>query len=73
MQTDVGLQSNQGRARLWLPLAQYKDTDWQRTIGHTWQGNFSKAGIYRDPVADMEIFFAEWPESIDTPKLQFIT
>lgn len=73
LQTDVGLQSNQGRARLWLPLAQYKDTDWQRTIGHTWQGNFSKAGIYRDPVADMEIFFAEWPESIDTPKLQFIT
>lgn len=73
LQTDIGLQSGQGRARLWLPLAQYKDTDWQRTIGHTWQGNFSKTGIYRDPVAEMEIFFAEWPESVETPTLQFIT
>lgn len=73
LQTDIGLQPGQGGARLWLPLAQYKDTDWQRTIGHTWQGNFSKTGIYRDPVAEMEIFFAEWPESADAPALRFIT
>lgn len=27
------------RARLWLPLAQYKDTLWERSLGHTWEAN----------------------------------
>lgn len=46
--------------RLWLPLAQYKDTAWQRSLGHRWRGNFASAGIHRDPVAEMEVFHAEW-------------
>ncbi len=52
-----------GKARIWLPLAQYKDTPWERSLGHRWQGNFESAGIYRDPVAEMEVFYADWSEA----------
>jgi hypothetical protein len=48
---------------VWLPLAQYKDTSWQRSLGHNWQGNFDSAGIYRDPVAEMEVFYADWKDA----------
>lgn len=49
----IALQNLQGKARLWLPLVQYRDTHWERSPDHHWQGNFQTAGIYRDPVADM--------------------
>ncbi len=73
LQTTISLRQSRGNNRLWLPLAQYKDTIWQRTLGHTWHGNFSNAGIYRDPVAEMEVFFAEWPEGTESPRLQFVS
>ena len=66
----IELNNTNGKVRLWMPLAQYKDTLWQRSLGHNWQGNFEAAGIYRDPVAEMEVFYADWPEGIDHPKLQ---
>ena len=62
-----------GKARLWLPLAQYKDTPWARSLGHSWQGNFVSAGIYRDPVAEMEVFFADWAEGTNDPQLQIVS
>jgi len=70
LRSTVNLKGINGKARLWLPLAQYKDTLWERSLGHTWQGNFSSAGIYRDPVAEMEVFFADWPEGVANPQLQ---
>lgn len=73
IQTNIGLKRVNGRARLWLPLAQYKDTLWQRSLSHTWEGNFSSASIYRDPVAEMEVFVAEWAEGTDNPKLQIVS
>jgi transglutaminase-like putative cysteine protease len=66
----VSLQRINGKARLWLPLAQYKDTPWERSLGHSWQGNFANAGIYRDPVAEMEVFYADWPDGLAEPQLQ---
>ena len=71
--SSITLKKNQGKARLWLPLAQYKDTPWQRTLGHSWQGNFENAGIYRDPVAEMEVFYADWSENVAEPQLQIIS
>ena len=67
------LNGAKGKARLWLPLAQYKDTPWARSLGHSWQGNFVSAGIYRDPVAEMEVFFADWAEGISDPQLQIVS
>lgn len=69
----VTLGKIRGKARIWLPLAQYKDTPWQRSLGHSWQGNFENAGIYRDPVAEMEVFYADWSENVGAPQLQIIS
>lgn len=73
IRSTIKLNNVNGKARLWLPLAQYKDTLWQRSLGHTWQGNFQNAGIYRDPVAEMEVFFADWDEGVANPQLQIVS
>jgi transglutaminase-like putative cysteine protease len=69
----ISLENVSGKTRLWLPLAQYKDTLWERSLGHNWQGNFANAGIYRDPVAEMEVFYADWPEGAADPHLQLVS
>jgi len=70
IRSTITLKQVGGKARLWLPLAQYKDTPWERSLGHNWQGNFASAGIYRDPAAEMEVFYADWAEGVDEPQLQ---
>jgi len=70
VQTTITLKRSEGKIRLWLPLAQYKDTLWERSLGHNWQGNFASAGIYRDPVAEMEVFFADWADGVEKPQLR---
>ena len=69
----IALNNPQGKARIWLPLVQYRDTPWERSLGHHWQGNFETAGIYRDPVADMEVFYADWPEGITEPRMEIVS
>ena len=73
IRSTISLKNAKGRARLWLPLVQYRDTPWERSFGHQWQGNFEQAGIYRDPVADMEVFYADWPEGVAEPKLEIVS
>ncbi|HEX5804625.1 MAG TPA: transglutaminase-like domain-containing protein [Azospira sp.] len=69
LSTRIELRRGNGDTRLWLPLAIFKDTPWQRALGHRWQGNFERAGIYRDPAAEMEVFTAEWKEGVE-PRLE---
>jgi len=72
--SSIAINNARGRLRVWLPLAQYKDTLWQRSLGHNWQGNFDSAGIYRDPVADMEVFYADWKDAdAAKPQLQIVS
>lgn len=73
IRSSITLSRINGKARLWLPLAQYKDTLWERSLGHNWQGNFVNAGIYRDPVAEMEVFYADWAEGAANPQLQIVS
>jgi transglutaminase-like putative cysteine protease len=73
IRSSITLNKVAGKTRIWLPLAQYKDTPWQRSLGHSWQGNFENAGIYRDPVAEMEVFYADWKDGANTPQLQIIS
>ncbi|MFT3850795.1 MAG: transglutaminase-like domain-containing protein [Propionivibrio sp.] len=73
IRSTFALNGIKGKARLWFPLAQYKDTPWARSLGHSWQGNFVSAGIYRDPVAEMEVFFADWAEGVSDPQLQIVS
>lgn len=69
----VTFEGSKGKLRAWLPLPLYRDTSWQRSIGHNWRGNFDHAGIYRDPVADMEVFYADWKEGVAAPHLQIVS
>ncbi len=73
LRSNIALTGVKGKVRLWLPLVQYKDTSWARSLGHSWQGNFTNAGIYRDPVAEMEVFYADWGEGTSNPQLQIIS
>lgn len=73
IRSTLALKNVKGKTRLWLPLVQYRDTPWERSFGHHWQGNFEMAGIYRDPVADMEVFYADWPEGVAEPKLEIVS
>ncbi|MDR0379865.1 MAG: transglutaminase domain-containing protein, partial [Candidatus Accumulibacter sp.] len=73
LRTTIALKNADGGARLWLPLAQYRDTAWERSFGHRWEGNYRMASIYREPVVDMEVFYAEWPEDVVEPKLEIVS
>ena len=73
IRSTIVLRNPQGNARVWLPLVQYRDTPWERSLGHHWQGNFETAGIYRDPVADMEVFYADWPAGVAEPRLELVS
>ncbi|MFC5300979.1 transglutaminase-like domain-containing protein [Azospira restricta] len=70
--TRIEVRRGSGPTRLWLPLALFKDTPWQRALGHGWQGNFARAGIYRDPAAEMEVFTAEWADGVP-PQLELVS
>ncbi|MCM8595047.1 transglutaminase family protein [Accumulibacter sp.] len=69
----ITLHDVRGKVRLWLPLAQPRDAVGQRSLGHSWQGNFDSAGIYRDPTADLEVFYADWKDGSQTPRLQLLS
>jgi transglutaminase-like putative cysteine protease len=71
--SQIAINSVKGKLRVWIPLAQYKDTFWQRSLGHSWRGNFDSAGIYRDPVAELEVFYADWKDGSGAPQLQLLS
>ena len=66
----LALRPGRGPVKIWLPLPQYRDSNWQRALGHRWQGNFDAAGIQRDPLSQTEIFHAEWKDGNATPRLE---
>lgn len=68
--TDVEIWPQDLPAKLWLPVPQYRDTEYQRTLDIRWAGNPAKSGIYRDPKYGAPAFFAQWDDRSATPKLQ---
>ena len=58
--TTVNLKDAGGLNRLWLPLPLNQDTLFQRTLGHSWQGNASSSSMRRFPDGDLEVFHCEW-------------
>jgi len=70
--TSLQLKSSQGRQRLWLPLPMSQDTLYQRSLGHTWKGNFELGSLSRLPDGELEAFYCEWQEGV-TPQLELRT
>lgn len=51
-----------GQTRLWLPLPLNQDTLFQRTLGHSWDGNPKLSSMRRLPDGDLEVFHSEWSD-----------
>lgn len=58
--TTVSLKANGGVSKLWLPLPLNQDTLFQRTLGHSWEGNPGNSSMRRLPDGDLEVFHCEW-------------
>ena len=71
--TEVEIWPQDVPTKLWLPLPQYRDTDYQRTLDIRWSGNPSRSGIFRDPKYGAPSFFAEWADRASAPRLQLVT
>ena len=60
--TTVKLKGTSGQTRLWLPLPLNQDTLFQRTLGHSWNGNPDMSSMRRLPDGDLEVFHSEWSD-----------
>lgn len=58
--TTVKLKNPVGINKLWLPLPLNQDTLFQRTLGHSWEGNARSSSMRRFPDGDLEVFHCEW-------------
>ena len=70
--TTVNLKTSGGMSKLWLPLPLNQDKLFQRTLGHSWEGNPGNSTMRRLPDGDLEVFHCEWRDGVDG-KLQFKT
>ncbi|MEI2724313.1 MAG: hypothetical protein V9H26_12495 [Verrucomicrobiota bacterium] len=60
--TTVKPKGTRGQTRLWLPLPLNQDTLYQRTLGHSWNGNPDLSSMRRLPDGDLEVFHCEWSD-----------
>ncbi len=70
--TRIDLRGKEGPCKLWLPLPLNQDTLFQRTLGHAWEGNPTRASMGRQPDGDLEVFQCEWTDG-SAGKLQLTT
>jgi len=60
--TVVTVKGATGQTSLWLPLPLNQDTLFQRTLGHSWDGNPKLSSMRRLPDGDLEVFHSEWSD-----------
>ena len=58
--TNVTIEPTRGRSKVWLPIPTHVRLDHQLPVTNTYQGNYSKAGIFREPLYGCEAVYAEW-------------
>ena len=68
--TEVAVADVEGVTKLWLPIPDL-DTDYQRTLNHSWSGNASLVRIVADARSNVRMAYAEFPASADAPVLSF--
>jgi transglutaminase-like putative cysteine protease len=62
-----------GVTRAWVPLPLASDTDYQKRLGDTWQGNGAEPRVWRDARYGAGVLCAEWPGDVKTPALQVVS
>ncbi|MFH7043147.1 transglutaminase family protein [Paucibacter sp. JuS9] len=68
----VAVADHQGTTRVWLPLPDI-ETDFQRTLGHSWTGNAAQARVVADAARDTRMLYAEFPAEVKEPVLTVTT
>ena len=71
--TRVDVAGPTGPTRVWLPMPLAADTDYQKSLGHSWTGNAAVARIYRDDKYGANIFYAERPAGESAPVAEVTT
>ena len=56
-----------GPSRVWLPMPLVPDTDYHRSLGHSFAGNAARTHVYDDGKYGAQIFYAEWPAGAPAP------
>jgi transglutaminase-like putative cysteine protease len=72
MTMDIAVADHQGVTRLWLPLPDV-ETDYQRTLGHSWSGNASAMRLVADAPRGVRMLYAEFPAAVKAPSLQLVS
>ncbi|HWE22955.1 MAG TPA: transglutaminase-like domain-containing protein [Myxococcales bacterium] len=57
----------EGVSRAWLPLPLATATDWQRTLGNTWNGNASRMEEVRTGKYGVSMLYVEWAAGTQGP------
>ncbi|MEW5864517.1 MAG: transglutaminase domain-containing protein [Pseudomonadota bacterium] len=68
--TRVTILAPRGAMRAWVPLPMAEDTDWQRSLGNRWTGNFTSARVVSDGKYGATMLLAEWDASERAPLLE---
>ncbi|MGB5082890.1 MAG: transglutaminase domain-containing protein [Burkholderiales bacterium] len=58
-----------GTTRVWLPIPSV-DTFYQRSIDNAWSGNAAVATLLHERRYGAGIFYAEWPDSVNSPMVE---
>ncbi|PYQ02028.1 MAG: transglutaminase [Acidobacteria bacterium] len=58
-----------GPSRVWLPMPLVPDTDYHRSLGHSFAGNAARTHVYDDGKYGAQIFYAEWPARAPAPSV----
>jgi transglutaminase-like putative cysteine protease len=62
--THVELLHPKGVSRAWVPLPLAVDTDFQKSLGNSWDASLGKAGFHHDARYGVTMVAAEWPEGV---------
>jgi len=68
--TRVRILGPKGATRAWVPLPMIEETDWQRSLGNRWTGNFASARIVSDGNYGATMLLAEWGSNEHAPVLE---
>ena len=71
--TRVDVAGPGGPTHVWLPMPLAVDTDYQKSLGHSWTGNAANARVYRDDRYGAAVFYAEWPAGESVPAVEVTT
>ena len=65
--TRVDVVKPDGVTRVWLPVPMSSDTDWQRGLGNTWNGNAKKMEAVRVGHFGVPMLYTEWSPGQESP------